>query len=160
MASYADFWRDEVLLPRDTAVAAGVAYHFTEMLLPQLAAVAAEGLAPPPAAAVDALLAPYAAALAGTADPVLLRRLQSGLFGPVAEEVREPGEGRPLKHLDVGALAARLFELGEPRHLPPRCDVCCGVGRGGGAAGRAAAVTRPSRSQLSARDPSGAERRS
>lgn len=111
--AFGDFWRDEMLLPHDTLVAAGVAYHVADMLLPQLKIVVAEAAAPPPAAALAALFSPFCAALGDSGDPVLVRRLRQGLFEGIEAELRAPSEGRTLRHLDAAALAEQLFELGE-----------------------------------------------
>ena len=116
---FAAFWRDEVLLPGDTLVAAGVAYHVADMVLPQLTIVVSEAAAPPPAAALAALLAPFCAALGDSGDAVLVQRLRQGLFEGVEGEVRVPSEGRPLRSLDPAALAEQLFELGERASLGP-----------------------------------------
>lgn len=79
MARLGDFWLQEVLLPRDTLVAVGVAYHLTDLLLPELARCLQEGGAKgaaPGDATLRVLLEPFCAALAATHHPALVHRLR------------------------------------------------------------------------------------
>jgi hypothetical protein len=75
----AQHWQQEVLLPADTLLAAGVAYHLADLVLPELARCVAEGGAgvrPPGDASLRLLLQPFCAALAATDSPALLHRLR------------------------------------------------------------------------------------
>lgn len=67
--------RDEVLLPSDTLLAIGVAYHVSDVWLPELQAAAAGGGGRPPHASLVALLEPFAEALARTRQQALLSRV-------------------------------------------------------------------------------------
>ncbi len=75
----ADFWLSEVLVPSDTLVAAGVAYHLADLLLPELGKCVAEGgprAAAPDDATLRRLLEPFGAALAATSNPAMVHRLK------------------------------------------------------------------------------------
>lgn len=114
VSEYASFWKDEVLLPKDTLAAAGVAYHIADMLLHELARIVeAAGAAPPSADTLRTLLNPFIAAFAETKDSVMIYRLRQGLFSGIAEAVSEAASSGPFSNLDSKALAEHLFELGE-----------------------------------------------
>ena len=78
---YTDLWLHEVLLPQDNLVAAGLAYHMCDLLLPELAAVCSSSgsggaSAAPQQTTLLALLEPFCQALARTRDPALVYRLR------------------------------------------------------------------------------------
>ena len=77
----ADFWLQEMLMPQDTLAAAGVAYHLTDLLLPELAGcVQAEGGGEAPDNhTLRLLLDPFCRALASTRDAALVYRLRCAL---------------------------------------------------------------------------------
>lgn len=80
----AQHWQQEVLLPADTLLAAGLAYHLADLALPELARCVAEGgpgARPPGDASLRLLLQPFCAALASTDSPALLLRLRCVLWG-------------------------------------------------------------------------------
>ncbi|KAL4458010.1 hypothetical protein ABPG75_012875 [Micractinium tetrahymenae] len=110
----ADFWLGEILVPSDTLAAAGVAFHLADLLLPELAKCVAEGGggAAPDDATLRALLEPFCRALAAAATPAMIHRLRQGVFDPLVDEVRQPGEAAALRSLDAAALASHLFDLG------------------------------------------------
>lgn len=113
----ADFWLAEILVPHDTLNAAGVAFHLSDLLLPELANCLQQGSsgssgAAPDDATLRTLLEPFCRALAAAPAPALIHRLRQGVFDPLVCEVQAPGEPAALRNLDVPALAAHLFELG------------------------------------------------
>ncbi len=60
---------------------------------------------------MQALLKPFCLAAAHTKRPALLARLQDGVFG----ELLQTGNSGALANMDMRALDARLFDLGEPQ---------------------------------------------
>lgn len=76
MQLVADFWLGEVLLPRDTLATAGVAFHFADLLLPELAQCVAQGGSAPDDATLRTLLEPFCRALAVAATPAMIHRLR------------------------------------------------------------------------------------
>ena len=74
--------------------------------------VSEKSSAVPSRMALTILLEPCCTAAAKTRDNVMVVRLARGLFESIEEELREPGSGNVLRHLDAQALADRLFELG------------------------------------------------
>lgn len=95
---YSDFFRDAVLLPADEVCAAGLAYHLADIFMTELKALAAES--PPGAEALAALLRPFSSALQSCGHAIMLERIKSTVFDELLEELADPGEGRPLRHLD------------------------------------------------------------
>jgi ribosomal RNA-processing protein 1 len=112
VSAAADFWSSEVLLASDNLVAASVGYHIVDLFLPELNSVCQQGELPSDEA-LNAMLSPFCQALASSQSKVLIKRLQQGLFEPLAAQVRHPDEGVvALQNLDVAALAELLFSLG------------------------------------------------
>jgi hypothetical protein len=90
-ALYAGYLRDAVLLPQQSTGgrALGVAYQLADVFLPELIKVAGE--APPPAAALAALLQPFGAAMVRAGEQATLDRIRcaAAAGGPAA--ARPPG---------------------------------------------------------------------
>jgi hypothetical protein len=122
----ADFWLAEILLPGDTLVAAGVAYHLADLLLPELAACLADGGsggAVPDDATLRLLLEPFCRALAGAFNPAMVYRLRWAPVGgrregPVATAQVQQSLG-PGPHI---MLQAMITVLCSPRF----CLLICG----------------------------------
>lgn len=110
VSCYMGLVRDEVLLPSDTLLAGGVAYHLADVWLPELLA-AVQGTQLPPEL-LEQLLQPFVDVLARSAQPTLLNRVMDGVFEPLCVEVEDPSEGEPLSLLPVTEFAERLFDLG------------------------------------------------
>ncbi|KAG2444481.1 hypothetical protein HXX76_001231 [Chlamydomonas incerta] len=107
---YTAYLQAQVVLPDDTVPAVGLAYHLNDVLLDELRGAA--GGEAVPAAALEALLAPFAAALAA-GEQAMLNRISEGLFDSLLAELAAPtDDSRYLAQLDVAALAAALFEMG------------------------------------------------
>lgn len=79
---YTQLWLTRVLLPADSHIARGLAYHLCDVLLPELSAVAAaapsngSARGVPQQATLRTLLEPFCQALARTRDPALIFRLR------------------------------------------------------------------------------------
>lgn len=88
MSAYTALWLREVLLPQEPRVAAGLAYHLCDLLLPELAVVCG-GEAAGPAPQQPTLLAlvePYCQALARTGDKALVYRLRWAAVPPIRRQ--------------------------------------------------------------------------
>ena len=113
----ADIWRSEVLLPGDTLVAAGISYHLSDLLLPELARCCGElggGGSAPDNAALRLLLEPFCQALAGTTDAALIFRLRYVCVGWVGG-----GGGRCQEPLQPYAVS-----ISHPCLAPPPRSLC------------------------------------
>ena len=113
-----NFWIHEVMLPTDTLVASGFAYHIADIFIPELISVCIEARdmeldSRPSSRAVRALMNPFTTALAGTQDKTLIYRLRKGFFEPLVAELEDPSEGNPLKNFRARKFADHLFTLGK-----------------------------------------------
>ena len=122
------FWLKEVLLPEDTLVASGFAYHIADLFFVELSEVCKkEYTAPeesetagnvendrvPSGKAIHGLIEPFGIALARTRDRSMVRRLQQGVFEPIARALQQSKRCDLLSNLSAKKLGDRLFMLGE-----------------------------------------------
>lgn len=78
MLQYMDFLRTSVLQPTDGIRAVGLAYHVTDVFLPELARVVSEGSSKPPQGEIlEVLLQPFVDALVAAGEAAPIRRLRS-----------------------------------------------------------------------------------
>lgn len=77
MLQYMDFLRASVLQPTDGIRAVGLAYHVTDVFLPELARVVSEGSSKPPQGEIlEVLLQPFVDALVAAGEAAPIRRLR------------------------------------------------------------------------------------
>lgn len=78
MLQYMDFLSSRVLQPTDGIRAVGLAYHVTDVFLPELARVVSEGSSKPPQGSIlVVLLQPFVDALVAAGEAAPIRRLRS-----------------------------------------------------------------------------------
>ncbi|MEW5318831.1 MAG: hypothetical protein WDW38_010017 [Sanguina aurantia] len=92
MLQYMDFLSSRVLQPTDGIRAVGLAYHVTDVFLPELARVVSEGSRQPPQGSIlVVLLQPFVDALVAAGEAAPIRRLRESIFKVLVEELQEPG---------------------------------------------------------------------
>lgn len=112
VSQYTALLQSEVLLPTDNQRATGLAYHVCDVWLPEVIKVVSESNKPPSSATLALLLQPFCEALTHADEVAMVRRVRESVFDLVLEQMHEPSEGQPLRHLDSAQLAQTLFNLG------------------------------------------------